>query len=68
MPAACAFLATAEPTSLFGASMMSTLTPLLIIPSARVENFCTSPWAFWMSGSMPSARSALSSSGLSKLS
>ena len=61
-----AFAATAAPDSLLIDAMTSTLTPLEIMPSARVENFCSSPWAFWMSASSPSACIAAVSSGLSK--
>src|SRR5689334_643106 len=46
--------------------MTSTFTPLEIMPSASVENFCSSPCAFWMSASRPSACIAAVSSGLSK--
>ena len=34
--------------------------------SASVENFCSSPWAFWMSACSPAACIACVSSGLSK--
>src|SRR3954447_1923317 len=34
--------------------------------SASVENFCSSPWAFWMSACNPAACIACVSSGLSK--
>src|ERR1044072_4378721 len=66
MPWAFAFWATVPPISLLIEAMIRTLTPSLIMPSASVLNFCTSPWAFWMSGSRPSALSAASSIGLSK--
>jgi hypothetical protein len=66
MPWAFAFAATAAPDSLLIDAITSTLTPLEIMPSARVENFCSSPCAFWMSASMPSACIAAVSSGLSK--
>ncbi len=66
MPCAFAFAATAAPDSLLIEAMTSTLTPLEIMPSASVENFCSSPWAFWMSASRPSACIAAVSSGLSK--
>src|SRR3954447_1939233 len=66
MPCALAFAATAAPDSLLIDAMTSTLTPLEIMPSASVENFCSSPWAFWMSASRPSACIAAVSSGLSK--
>src|SRR5215207_3797379 len=66
MPCALAFAATAAPDSLVIDAMTSTLTPLEIMPSARVENFCSSPCAFWMSGARPSACMACWSSGLSK--
>src|SRR5689334_21025357 len=66
MPCACAFLATEAPTSLLGVAMIRTLTPALIMPSARVLNFWTSPCAFWMSGLRPSFSSAALRSGLSK--
>ena len=49
MPCAFAFAATAAPDSLLIEAMTSTFTPLEIMPSASVENFCSSPWAFWMS-------------------
>ncbi len=65
MPGALALAATALPPSLLIEAMTSTFTPLEIIPSARAENFCSSPWAFWMSGSRTWDRMALSSSGLS---
>ena len=66
MPCAFAFAATAAPDSLLIEAITSTFTPLEIMPSARVENFCSSPWAFWMSASRPSACIAAVSSGLSK--
>src|SRR6476661_2568526 len=66
MPAALALAATAAPESLLIAAMTRTLTPLEIMPSASVENFCSSPSAFWMSASRPSAFMASVSSGLSK--
>src|ERR1700754_5315144 len=66
MPWALAFAATAAPDSLLIEAMTSTFTPLEIMPSARVENFCSSPCAFWMSASRPCACIAAVSSGLSK--
>src|SRR6476469_1635893 len=66
MPWALAFCATVPPTSELIEAMIRTLTPSLIMPSARVENFCTSPWAFSMWGSRPWALSAASSIGRSK--
>src|SRR3954453_203916 len=66
MPWALALAATAAPDSLEIEAMTSTLTPLEIMPSARVANFCSSPWAFWMSALRPSACIAEVSSGLSK--
>ena len=66
MPWALAFAATAAPDSLLIEAMTSTFTPLVIMPSASVENFCSSPWAFWMSACRPSACIASVSSGLSK--
>src|SRR3981189_83684 len=66
IPAALAFAATAEPTSLLMAAMISTFTPWAIMPSASVENFWTSPWAFWMSTLKPWSVSAFWSIGLSK--
>src|SRR5918999_4348771 len=66
MPCALAFAATAEPDSLLIEAITSTLTPLASMLSASVENFCSSPRAFWMSASRPSARIASVSSGLSK--
>src|ERR1700716_3931395 len=66
IPAAFAFAATAEPTSPLIAAMISTFTPWAIMPSASVENFWTSPWAFSMSTVKPCAVSAFWSIGLSK--
>ena len=66
MPCALAFAATAAPDSLLIEAMTSTFTPLVIMPSASVENFCSSPWAFWMSACSPAACIACVSRGLSK--
>ena len=43
MPWALAFWATVPPSSLLIEAMIRTLTPSLIMLSARVLNFCTSP-------------------------
>ena len=66
MPCAFALAATAAPDSLLIEAMTSTLTWLVIMLSASVENFCSSPWAFWMSAWSPAACIAAVSSGLSK--
>src|SRR6476469_606801 len=66
MPCAFAFAATAAPDSLLIEAMTSTFTWLVIMLSASVENFCSSPWAFWMSACSPAACIAGVSSGLSK--
>src|SRR3954463_14670065 len=66
MPWALALAATAEPDSLEIEAITSTLTPLEIMPSASVENFCSSPWAFWISACRPAFCMAAVSSGLSK--
>src|SRR4051812_33666416 len=63
---ALAFAATAAPDSLLIEAMTSTFTWLVIMLSASVENFCSSPWAFWMSACRPAACIACVSSGLSK--
>src|SRR5919197_6030853 len=66
MPRALARVAIALAEAALSEAITSTLTPEAIMPSARVLNFCTSPWAFWMSGSRPASFMAFSSSGLSK--
>src|SRR5919199_1866974 len=68
MPAALAFLMTAEPESGSRSTMSRALTPLLIMPSAMLWNLLTSPPAFWMSDSMPAASNACLSSGRSAVS
>ena len=65
MARAVAFRATAEPTSLFGGAVTSTLTPSLIIRSAIAANFVASPSLFATSASSPSALMASCSSGSS---
>src|SRR3954469_14523540 len=60
MPWACAFCSTALPDPESRLTIMRTLTPLVIMPSAIVWNVCLSPWAFWMSYSTPAALKASS--------
>src|ERR687886_880882 len=68
MPAALAFLMTAEPESGSRSTMSRALTPSLIMPSAMLWNLLTSPPAFWMSEPMPAASNACLSSGRSAVS
>src|SRR5690349_9364529 len=58
MPWAWAFCSTALPEPESRLTIMRTLTPLVIIWSAIVWNWATSPWAFWMSYSTPAASKA----------
>src|SRR3954464_13844689 len=58
MPAAVAFLRQAAPESEARLTIMSTLTPSLIIESQMVPNLAVSPPAFWMSDPMPAASNA----------
>src|SRR3954466_1443618 len=58
IPPAVAFLRQAEPESESRLTIMSTLTPSLIIESQMVPNLAVSPPAFWMSDPTPAASNA----------
>ena len=53
MPAWLALSITAAPVSESRLTISSTLTPVVIMPSAMVWNLALSPSAFWMSASTP---------------
>ena len=65
MPASAAFFRQAAPDSESRLTIISTWTPLLIMPSQIVPNLATSPSAFWMSDSMPASSKACCSDGRS---